>query len=77
MKMTVEFDDRLVRAARARAAVEGETLEALIERAVSDYVQGANGGSRSIDLLTKCGKPVPGVNVDDRVQLHDRMDARD
>ena len=74
MKMTVEFDDDLARAARARAAQEGETL---IERAVSDYVRGANGGGRSIDLLTKCGTPVPGVNVDDRAQLHDRMDVRD
>ena len=36
MKMTMEFDDGLVQAARVRAAEEGETLAELIERVLSD-----------------------------------------
>ena len=39
MKTTLNFDDRLIRAARMRAAQDGETLTRLIERALRDYLQ--------------------------------------
>lgn len=72
MKMTVEFDDGL-----ARAAEEGETLAALIERFVTDYVRDGGRSNRSLGLLTKGGRPVPGVDIDSRAVLHELMDARD
>ena len=77
MKMTVEFDDGLVRAAEARAAEEGETLTALIERIVADYVREDGRSNRSLGLLTKGGRPVPGVDIDSRAALYESMDARD
>lgn len=76
MKMTVEFDDRLARAAEARAAEEGVTLAALIERFVADYVRHDGRSNRSLGLLTKGGRPVPGVDVDSRAALYELMDAR-
>ncbi len=77
MKMTVEFDDGLVRAVEARAAEEGETLTTLIERIVADYVRDDGRSNRSLGLLTKGGRPVPGVDVDSRAALYELMDARD
>ena len=76
MKMTVEFDDGLVRAAEARAAEEGETLAALIERIVADYVRDGGRSNRSLGLLTRGGRPVPGVDIDSRAALYELMDAR-
>lgn len=79
MKTTLNFDDRLIRAAKARAAREGETLTRLIERALRDYLQAPPVLARPFraNLLTKRGRPVAGVNLDDRDMLYERMDARD
>ena len=78
MKTTLNFDDRLIRTAKMRAAQEGETLTRLIERALRDYLQagtGSSGHAFRADLLTKRGRPVAGVNLDDRDALYERMDA--
>lgn len=80
MKTTLNFDDRLIRTAKMRAAQEGETLTRLIERALRDYLQagtGSRGHTFRADLLTKRGRPVAGVNLDDRDALYERMDAPD
>lgn len=77
MKTIMDFDERLVRAAEVRAAEEGETLATLVGRILADYVWSEDRRGRSFSLLTKCGRPVPGVNVDSRVELYDLMDARD
>ncbi len=79
MKTTLNFDNRLIRAAKERAAREGETLTRLIERALRDYLQPPRGITPPFraELLTKRGRPVPGVNLDDRDMLYERMDARD
>ena len=39
MKTTLNFDNGLIRAAKTRAAQEGETLTRLVERALRDYLQ--------------------------------------
>ena len=78
MKTPFNFDDRLIRAAQARASEEGETLTRLIERALRDYLQAGAGKSEQpfrVHLLTKRGRPVAGVNLDDRDALYERMDA--
>ncbi len=77
MKTIMDFDERLVRAAEARAAEEGETLTTLIERILTDYIGNEDRRGHSLSLLTKRGRPVPGVNVDSRAALYDLMDARD
>ena len=37
MKTTLNFDDRLIKAAKVRAAEDGEPLTRLIERAIRQY----------------------------------------
>ena len=80
MKTTLNFDDRLIRTAKMRAAQEGQTLTRLIERALRDYLHaGPRGPVRRFraELLTKRSRTVAGVNLDDRDSLYDRMDAPD
>lgn len=79
MKTTLNFDDRLLRAAKARAAQDGDTLTRLIERALRNYLRPARerpSGFRA-ELLTKRGAPFAGVDLDDRNVLYERMDGRD
>ena len=78
MKTTLNFDDRLIRAAKSRAAGDGETLTALIERALRHYLRAPRDPGRPFraDLLTRRGRPVAGVDLDDRHLLHERMDGR-
>ena len=46
MKTTLNFDDRLIREAKARAARDGDTLTRLIERALRDYLRPVRGPVR-------------------------------
>ena len=79
MKTMLDIDDRLIRAAKARGAQDGETLTRLVERALCDYLQSPHGPHCSFraELLTKRGRTVVGVNLDDRDMLNERMDAPD
>jgi hypothetical protein len=78
MRTTLDFDDRLLREAKKRAAEEGETLTRLIERALRAYLRPAPRKSTRfrLKLLTKKGRIVPGVNWDDRDSLYERMEGR-
>ncbi len=79
MKTTLNFDDRLLRAAKARAAQDGDTLTRLIERALRNYLRPARERPTGfhVELLTKRGAPFTGVDLDDRNALHEKMDGRD
>ncbi|MCY4560278.1 MAG: DUF2191 domain-containing protein [Chloroflexi bacterium] len=79
MKTTLNFDDRLIREAKARAAQDGDTLTRLIERALRDYLCPVRGLVRDFRarLLTKRGSVLAGVDLDDRHLLYERMDGRD
>lgn len=78
MKTTLNFDDRLIRAAKVRAVEDGDTLTGLIERALRQYLATSVSTARSFraELVVKGGQPVAGVNVDDRDALYERMDGR-
>ncbi|MCE2494492.1 MAG: type II toxin-antitoxin system VapB family antitoxin [Alphaproteobacteria bacterium] len=77
MKTTLNFDDRLIRAAKARTAHDGDTLTGLIERALRDYLRVPRAPKRSLraELPTRRGRPVAGLDLDDRNILHERMDG--
>ena len=79
MKTTLNFDDRLIREAKARAARDGETLTRLIERALLDYLRPVRGPVRDfrVRLLTKQGSALAGLDLDDRGLLYERMERRD
>ena len=78
MKTTLNFDDRLIRAAKARAAHDGDTLTGLIERALRDYLRAPRSPKHPFraELLTRRGRPVAGLDLDDRNILHERLDGR-
>lgn len=78
MRTTLDLDDALVGIAKRRAADEGATLTAVIEAALRDYLtpRRAPGRPFRLRLLTKRGRPVPGVNFADRDALYERMEGR-
>ena len=78
MRTTLNFDDRLLREAKKRAAENGETLTALIERSLRAYLQpkADRGRGYRLKLLIKKGRPVRGVNWDDRDSIYERMEGR-
>ena len=78
MKTTLNFDDRLIRAAKKHAVDAGETLTRVIEQALGEYLETAPRPSRPYraKLVVKHGRPRSGVDLDSRDQLHERMDGR-
>jgi hypothetical protein len=78
MRTTLNFDDRLMREAKKRAADEGESLTRLIEKALRAYLKPPTARRKAfrLELLIKEGRPVPGVNWDDRDSLYERMEGR-
>jgi hypothetical protein len=78
MRTTSDFDDCLLREAKKRAAETGQTLTALIERSLRADLQPKAGREREyrLELLVKHGRPVPGINWDDRDSIYERMDGR-
>jgi hypothetical protein len=78
MRTTLDLDDDLVRKAKRRAADQGTTLTAVIEQALRELLapRAATGKPFRLRLLTKRGRPVPGVNLADRDALYERMEGR-
>jgi len=78
MRTTLDLDDALLRKAKRKAADEGITLTAVIEAALGQYLAPArrSGEPFRLDLLTKKGRRVPGVNIADRDRLYERMEGR-
>lgn len=79
MKTTLNLDDRILRAAKVRAAETGDTLTRLIENALRSHLASASAASGDFRLqpLVKSGQPVPGVTFDDRDALYEKMESRD
>ena len=77
MRTTLKIDDRLGREAKRRAAEEGITLTALIERALREsFGRGRNGAER-LELPVDGGDGVaPGIDLADNRALRERMDGQ-
>jgi hypothetical protein len=78
MRTTLNFDDRLLRQAKKKAAEEGETLTRIIEKALRAYLQppAPRPTPFKLKLLIRKGRRVPGVNLDDRDSLYETMEGR-
>lgn len=78
MRTTLDFEDALIRAAKARAAREGKSLTRLVEEALRRYLSPEAKPRKpfKLKLVTKKGRLLPGVDVNDRDSLYDRMDGR-
>ena len=77
MRTTVDIADELMRRAKKRAADEGVPLRAVLEAALRSYLQGRRGsrGRYRLRWRPEKGRLRPGVNLDDRDALLDRMDG--
>jgi hypothetical protein len=78
MRTTLDVDDRLLRSARKRAADEGTTLTAVVERALAEHLapRPVRRERFRLRLLTKKGRPIRGVDLADRDALYERMEGR-
>ena len=78
MRTTLDLDDRLLRAVKARAAETGRTMTSLIDEALRDHLARTSGDAPSAQLrwLVVPGGPRPGVDLADRDALLDIMEER-
>jgi hypothetical protein len=78
MRTTLNLDDRLLVAARRRAAADGTTLTAFVEAALAAALAPRSKKTQAYRLRWKThrGRLLPGVDVADRDSLLDVMDVR-
>ena len=78
MRTTINLNDELLRSAKRRAASEGTTLRAVVERALRSYLAGGvrKPGYR-LRWRPERGWLRPGVRLHDRDALFDLMEGRD
>ncbi len=80
MRTTIRVDDQLLAEAKARAAVSGKTLNAVVEDALREALARRPAGNRPrpIELPTfGGGRLLPGVDLDDSADLLDQMEGLD
>ena len=79
MKTTLNLDDRILRAAKSRSAETGETLTRFVENALRGHLESTSAVKADFRFhaLVKRGQPIPGVTIDDRDTLYEKMENRD
>ncbi|MFN9368921.1 MAG: type II toxin-antitoxin system VapB family antitoxin [Planctomycetia bacterium] len=78
MRTTLDIDDRLLSAARRRAAEKGSTLTAFVEHALAAALarRPCSDAPYRLAWKTHRGRTLPGVDVSDRDRLFERMEGR-
>ena len=78
MRTTLDIDDRLLAAARRRAAEKGTTLTAFVEHALAASLadRGSTDKCYRLRWKTHRGRTLPGVDLSDRDRLFERMEGR-
>lgn len=78
MRTTIDIDDRLLAAARRRAAENGTTLTAFVEHALAASLARRPVTDKRYRLAWKThrGRTLPGVDVADRDRLFEQMEGR-
>lgn len=78
MRTTLDLEDRLFRAAKARAAERGETLTSFVESALRERLREGRKSGKPFRFrpLTKRGRVPPAVDVADRDALYEWMEGR-
>jgi hypothetical protein len=78
MRTTIDIDDRLLAAARRRAAENGTTLTAFVEHALAASLARRPSAAKSYQLAWKThpGRTLPGVDLTDRDRLFEQMEGR-
>jgi hypothetical protein len=78
MRTTLDLDDALFRAVKARAAETGRTMTSLIEEALRDHLARLSPHAPRTPLrwVVVAGAPRPGVDLSDRDALLGIMEER-
>lgn len=79
MRTTLDLDDKLMREIKKHAAESGQTLTRVVESALRDNLARRKQQKRTpfkLRWITVRGGLQPGVELSDRVSLHDRMEGR-
>lgn len=78
MRTTLDLDDALLREAKKKAAELGTSLTSLIEDALRLRLTPPPRGRKPfrLELLTKRGRLLPGVDLADRDSLFETMEER-
>jgi hypothetical protein len=78
MRTTIDIDDRLLAAARRRAAENGMTLTAFVEHALAACLARRPAAAKAYRLAWKTtrGRTLPGVDLTDRDRLFEQMEGR-
>lgn len=78
MRTTLDLDDRLLAAAKRRAAESGTTLTAWVESALAAALAPRPKAEDRYKLVWKTtrGRLLPGVDLTDRDSLFDAMEGR-
>jgi len=78
MRTTIDLDEKLLRWAKREAAEKGTTLKAVIEDSLRlRYLASKKGGTGfKLRWPSVRGKLLPGVDIDNRDSLYERMDGR-
>jgi predicted transcriptional regulator len=78
MRTTIDINDELFRRLKRRAADEGTTVRAVVERALRTHLEPQTRARAAYTLAwrTERGRLQPGVDLDDRDALIDLMEGR-
>ena len=76
MRTTLDLDPHVYRAAKLRAAQDDTTLTRVVEAALRAYVAPEPRKPFKVKVITKRGRLMPGVDIDDRDALCRVMDER-
>ncbi len=79
MRTTLDLDDALIKAAKQRAVREGITLTRLLELALRQFLRTKRSPTPGfrLELHTNPSPLIPGVDIDDRDALYERMEGQE
>lgn len=75
-RTTIDIDDALLRALKKKAAVQGRTLQAVVNEYLKRAAAAPSGPKYRLELVGWRAELRPGVDLFDHGQLLDLMDAR-
>lgn len=78
MRTTLDINDELMRLAKERAARQGSTLRSVVEAALRSHLTTPESRPEyRLEWRTEEGKLLPGIDLNDRDSLFDRLDGRE
>ncbi len=77
MKTTLEIDEQVMRALKAKAAREGSTMSALVERALRTMLEERPATPRELPPLPKWDSGGLLINIDSRAEWYDQLEDDD